>query len=224
MEVSGLWQLSGVQANALALPLSGTLVFCDRLLEILNDEEVAAVCDHELGHLAESRWIILGRYVGTMAILPSLLVKPMVHQWGLPGVMATLLLVISWGRLARKLVHQMELRADIRAFNHQARASVYAKALEKIYQANRMPAVTPGNNLSHPHLYDRMLAAGTTPEFPRPQAPRRLTILGWLVPIACLIGLIWIPSHCKAPRSLPDRKSEDPPLINQPAISLLPET
>ncbi len=68
--VKNLWQARGIVANALALPLSGTLVFYDRLLEVLNDEEVAAVCCHELGHLTESKWVVLARYIGSLAILP----------------------------------------------------------------------------------------------------------------------------------------------------------
>jgi hypothetical protein len=53
--------------------------------------------------------------------------------------------------------------------------------LEKIYQANQLPAVMRGNNMVHPHLYDRMLAAGVTPDYPRPQPPGRMAWPGWAV-------------------------------------------
>ena len=38
----------------------------------------------------------------------------------------------------------------------------------------------PGNRAVHPHLYDRMLAAGVTPDFPRPDQPQKLTWTGRL--------------------------------------------
>jgi hypothetical protein len=36
-----------------------------------------------------------------------------------------------------------------------------------------MPAVMPTKRLPHPHLYDRMVVAGVTPDFPRPDRPAR---------------------------------------------------
>lgn len=190
--VKNLWQARGIVANALALPLSGTLIFYDRLLEILTDEEVAAVCCHELGHLAESNCAVLARYVGSLAILPLLLLKPAFYQWEFLGFIGMLLVMIVWSRLARKLVHRMELRADSTASQRTAGEGVYARALENVYRANQMPAVMPGNASTHPHLYDRMLAAGITPEYPRPRGPSRFTFLGWLVLIACPSGLVSI--------------------------------
>ena len=186
--VKNLWQARGIAANAYALPLSGTLVFYDRLLEVLNDDEVAAICHHELEHLAESNWIILGRYLGAFAILPVLLVLPISHRWEFLGVIGILMLMIVWAQLAKKLIYQMEIRADATASNQQAEQGVYARTLETLYRESQLPAVTPGKHSTHPHLYDRMLAAGITPEYPRPRAPQKFTVLGWLVLIGCFIG------------------------------------
>ncbi|MBL9172320.1 MAG: hypothetical protein JNL10_02195 [Verrucomicrobiales bacterium] len=47
---------------------------------------------------------------------------------------------------------------------------------------------------THPHLYDRMLAAGVTPDYPRPEKPSRLTLPGWIC-LALLMGtfvLRWV--------------------------------
>ena len=192
--VRGLWQASGAVANAFALPLSGTLVFFDRLMEVLTDEEVAAICSHELGHLAESKLVLIGRYFGAMAVLPLLLIKPAVHQWEFLGAMAMVLIMFIWSRLSCRLVHRMETRADAIASHQQTAEGVYATALEKIYQANHLPAVMPGNRSTHPHLYDRMLAAGTTPGFSRPQAPRKFTLPGWFMLFAGPLALVWLAS------------------------------
>jgi hypothetical protein len=66
------------------------------------------------------------------------------------------------------LSRRMEARAD-----HGPRdGRTYARALERVYAANLIPAVLPGRGASHPHLYDRLLAVGVTPDYPRPAAPR----------------------------------------------------
>ena len=190
--VRGLWQARGVTANALALPLSGTLVFMDKLLEILTEEEVAAVCAHEIGHLTESWLTLLGRHLGAMAILPLLLLQPAVHQWGAGGFLIMVLATVGGLRLARKLAQRMETRADQIARHAEAGDGVYARALEKIYQTNQVPAVMPGKNMTHPHLYDRMTAAGVIPGFPRPLPPERFNLTGWLLLIASPLLLVWM--------------------------------
>ncbi len=194
-QVRGLWQASGSVANALALPLSGTLIFYDKLLENLTDQEVAGVCAHELGHLAESGRVLVGRYLGGMAILPLLLIRPASAQWEFAGFLGMLILTILWSRLSRKLVHRMETRADAIAAAHLEDSSIYARALEKIYQLNHLPAVMPGKRGTHPHLYDRMLAAGVEPDFPRPRVPGKYTPLGWILIFAGPFGIYWLISN-----------------------------
>ena len=61
--------------------------------------------------------------------------------------------------------------ADKVATENAVNAMTYARALERIYETNQMPAVMRSNRTIHPHLYDRMLAAGVTPQYPRPMRP-----------------------------------------------------
>lgn len=189
--VRGIWQAGGLSANAFALPLSGTLLFYDKLLEILDDEEVASIADHELGHLGESRWIIAGRYFGSMAVLPILLIRPAMALWEFPGMLLMFLLMFVWARLAQRLIHRMELRADAAASDRQAAVGIYARALEKIYETNQVPAVL-AKSMTHPSLYDRMTAAGVTPDFPRPAPPRKFTPAGWLLIFAAPLFVVWL--------------------------------
>ena len=42
---------------------------------------------------------------------------------------------------------------------------------KKLYEFNLMPAVMPQKQLAHPHLYDRLVAAGVQPQYPRPAPP-----------------------------------------------------
>jgi Zn-dependent protease with chaperone function len=190
-KVRGIWQAGGLAANALALPLTGTLLFYDRLLDVLDDEEVASIADHELGHLAESRWVIAGRYFGSMAVLPILLIRPAIAQWEFPGMLLMFVVMFVWLRLANRLAHRMELRADGAATDHQAAAGVYARALAKIYEVNQLPAVT-AKSMTHPSLYERMTAAGVTPDFPRPTAPRKFTAAGWLLVLGGPLFVVWL--------------------------------
>ena len=54
----------------------------------------------------------------------------------------------------------------------RARAGTYARALEKIYEANLLPVVLREKRV-HPDLYDRLVAAGATPAYARPKPPPR---------------------------------------------------
>ncbi|HEY1084652.1 MAG TPA: hypothetical protein VGE29_20465, partial [Prosthecobacter sp.] len=80
------------------------------------------------------------------------------------------------GRVSRK----METAADQAATQGIADSVHYATALEKLYQANQMPAVMRGKN-AHGNLYDRMLEAGVAPGYERPEMPARLAWTGWLL-------------------------------------------
>jgi hypothetical protein len=82
-------------------------------------------------------------------------------------------------RFVKWLSQRMEKRADELALKEQINEGVYARALEKLYRENLSPAVNVNNRQTHPHLYDRMIAAGITPDFPRPARPKRLTLIGW---------------------------------------------
>lgn len=61
---------------------------------------------------------------------------------------------------------------------------VYARALEKLHEDTLLPAVVAKEHLTHPHLYDRLLAAGVTPDYPRPKPAGSMAWNGLLVAIA----------------------------------------
>jgi hypothetical protein len=93
--------------------------------------------------------------------------------------------VVAYAGLIR-LVRRMERRADAVAHHHDPAPGTYARALERVYAFNVMPAVIGARGAAHPDLYDRMLAAGVTPDYPRPRRPSSLHgALGF----ACLILL-----------------------------------
>jgi len=178
------------------------LVFCDRLLELCDDDEVAAICDHELAHLKESKAVLALRIVGSFAATPLVFIVPCAQHWGIWGLFPPLLTTLLLLVLVKKISRRMENKADHVAHKEQAGEGVYARALEKLYRENQTPAVAFNNRQVHPHLYDRMLSAGITPDYPRPQKPKKFTWIGWVfivlwsivfVAMIFLSGLVKLP-------------------------------
>ncbi|HMD52963.1 MAG TPA: tetratricopeptide repeat protein, partial [Phycisphaerae bacterium] len=178
--VRATWQFGGPLANAFAVPTTHELVFSKRLLEICTDEEISAICAHELAHLKESKTVLAGRLLGSLMLFPLIFITPSIHHFGATGFFLPYLGLIIIAKSARWLSHRMEKRADQIALTEQTNEGIYASALEKLYRESQIPAVNVNNKQTHPHLYDRMLAARITPDYPRPTKPRRLTLFGWL--------------------------------------------
>jgi Zn-dependent protease with chaperone function len=168
----GVFEVHSTNANALALPVPKFLAFTDPILAILDDEELAAVTAHELGHLNEPWAARIMRVSFAYVLLFALAGIPLAGSYGPAAGLAPLALllvaVIVWKRVARR----MEERSDHIGREHEETTGVYARALEKIYEQNLMPAVLRGKRHPHPHLYDRLIAAGLKPAYPRPEPPR----------------------------------------------------
>jgi Zn-dependent protease with chaperone function len=187
-------QVSLPMANAFALPLDGSLAMTDAAMAALNDDEVRAICAHELAHLAEPRvsvWIrvLRGFTIGLFLALIAAASRPLLYDFGLEGALsglaaAFLLLIVSTSLLNR-YNQKLEHRADAHAVGWENSPGLYARALEKIHEVNLIPAVLRSKRMTHPHLYDRMVQSGVTPDYPRPAPPPR-----WpgLVGLATLIA------------------------------------
>jgi len=170
-----VWLYRAFGANAIAFPVIHTLVVTEGALEALSDEELGAVCAHEFAHLNESRRVMLARIASAFVLLPVIFLKPAVHAWEGGGMIVIGATLFIFSKLITKFRHRMEKRADSVATVHEGESpGTYARALERIYEVNQVPAVIAGT-LSHPNLYDRLLAAGVTPDYPRPAPPKRMT-------------------------------------------------
>ena len=75
------------------------------------------------------------------------------------------------------------------AKTNEGDAGTYARALTRLYEDNLSPAVNAKKMATHPHLYDRLLAAGVTPDFPRPAAPAAMAVTGSV--FAGLVGMLF---------------------------------
>jgi Zn-dependent protease with chaperone function len=184
-------------ARAAALIYLRSLVFTSRVLDILTDDELRSIILHELAHLREGWAVRLSRLVPVLALMLITLMHPLMHHMGVAGLFWLAVVIMLLLRFANRIARRMEHHADDAAIQGSADTVMYARALEKIYQANQVPAVMRGNNMVHPHLYDRMLAAGVTPDYPRPQPPGRMAWPGWavlLVPCALLAWMFYTKS------------------------------
>ncbi|MCP5057542.1 MAG: M48 family metalloprotease [bacterium] len=175
---SGVYVVPMHGPNAFAFPLSQRLVFSEQITDTIDDNELAAIAGHELGHLSE-RWPArLARVAGVFALLPFGFVAPIGYSIGTSGIfslLGTYYLIIFF--LVRG-VRGLEQRADEVGRGCEANSGDYARALEALHEANLIPAVTGSSNPTHPDLYDRLRSSGFEPAYPRPAPPSRPRLLG----------------------------------------------
>lgn len=191
--VRSTWVLSTHLSNAVALPMTRQLIFTDKLLSTHPDDEIKAICAHELGHLNEPRKVVFVRALVALALFPLVFIYPMNSLTGVDnGFLLILIPVLILLLVGMRVSRRMEKRADkIAIESEHIKPEVYARALERIYQTNQTPAVMPRrSNKIHPDLYDRMLAAGVTPDFPKPAPAKGLSWLSYLV----LAGFFVLPA------------------------------
>ncbi len=185
VNVRATWELAGAQANAVAFVTTRELAFTGRLLATTPDDEIKAICAHELGHLMEGRWTVVGRIAGSLVFFPVIFFRPAYAEWEETAAAVIVFASVGLWVAVPRWLRYLEKRADRIARDHTVEIGVYARALERIYRANQMPAVQRKNfALTHPDLYDRMLAAGLTPDYARPEVPAEQ---GWTSKLTMVI-------------------------------------
>lgn len=172
-QVRAVWEMATPDANAYAFIATRELAFTRTLVDAAPDEELRAICAHELAHLAESRWAMVVRIVGGLAVFPLIFLSPVYAYFGAEGVLA--LAISVWGIwwLHARFYRAQEKHADRFAVQAEPDSAAYARGLERIYRLNHWPVVQRQSSFNtYPDLYDRMLAAGVTPDYPKPPPPR----------------------------------------------------
>ena len=195
---------------AFAIPVRRVVVFADSALALFDDAELAAVVDHETGHLTESRAVTLQRMAGLL-VFTLLMAGPSLAGEGgrtaFLAVLLSLLALVAVGAFSRRTSVEMERRADAHAASH-AGEGVYARALEKMHRAALVPAVLARRNPTHPDLWDRMAAAGAPPAWPKPAPPAG----GFAGRLALALGaaLVFAAGEAGFVRSLPETVRKSP--------------
>jgi Zn-dependent protease with chaperone function len=170
LTLTAVYEIDIASANAFALPVPREVVFTRRALEVLDHEQLVAVCCHEIAHIAEPPKVKMIRIASSLLIFPLGLSNLVYSRFGEEGIFMLVAIVFSAGMRLRALRRRMETRADTAAHQHESDKGVYAAALEQIYRASNVPAVL-SNKRAHRDLYDRMVAAGVTPTYPCPAPP-----------------------------------------------------
>ena len=174
--------------NALAFPFSQAVLVTRDALDQMDDEELALIVLHEMAHLTESRAVTWLRIASSLLLLPVYACGALAARYEVWGVLGPLLLLSVGSRLYRVLVRRMEQRADAAARTRQEEEGAYARTLEKLHRLNLIPAVLGPRDSAHPSLYDRMVAAGQAPFYPRPFPPSRSRVFWTLVTTAILVS------------------------------------
>jgi Zn-dependent protease with chaperone function len=173
-----VYELDLPAATAMAFVMQGTIAVTMPALDVLGDDELAAVCAHELAHLSESRAVRMTRAM-FMVIAASLVsapaaIQPIINTAGPIAIWwfdAALVAFAASVVLYRRLHRRMELRADALARQFEPRSGAYARALEKLYATNLTPVVVSTRRHRYPELYDRLVNSGAPPDYPRPAPP-----------------------------------------------------
>jgi Zn-dependent protease with chaperone function len=163
--------MPSLYVGAFALPAMGAVVVTNRLLDTLDDQGLEAILAHELGHLSESPRTVALRSAAVVPLLPIVALKAVAGAFGWWPALAGCLVVALFSRLQLRWVRRLETRADTMARAQERTPGAYAGALARSYEANLIPVVARGSGATHPHLYDRLVAAGVPPSYPRPRPP-----------------------------------------------------
>jgi Zn-dependent protease with chaperone function len=134
----GVHLLDWSMANALAYQVPCAVVFTERSIEGLTDEDVAGICAHELAHLREPRWVVAVRTASFVVLALPLLVAPIGPAW-----MTAALTVASFGSwlMVQRWMQRFETLADAAAGKDEPLAGAYGRALEKLHELNLVPVV-----------------------------------------------------------------------------------
>lgn len=188
-----VWVGRSPVARAVAFVTVNAIAVSDRLLEILDDEELRAVIQHELAHLRESAWVKCVRLAASMSFFVFVFIRPAMHMAGIAGLAVLYAVFVGLTRLGLRTAQRMEIQADRAVNAADENPQALASAIEKIHEANQLPVVMNSANHVHPHAYDRMISLGREPAYRRPDRPGPMAWPGWLAllfPVVLLIQLL----------------------------------
>ena len=215
---SAVYEISIDHANALAFPQQRAVAYTSKLLEILDDEQVEAICTHELGHLADPRYTRLKwmYVVFAVLVLPLVVLKPLFWQFGMTWVVYALIgylfVFVLVGRIMRRIRQRGEEHADRVGTEHESESGLYAAALECVYRENLSPLAHLSSH-GHPQLYDRLVASGIEPDYERPKPHSQLRVVIPLVVVLLLAVCGFTALHIATSVGVARAKTESTKLI-----------
>lgn len=187
--------LSTHAANAVAFPGRNLIVFTQRLVDELNDEELEAIALHEMAHLNERPAITRKRSLSVLLLLPIVAVKPLVGTGWLVFLIALFASLIIRAMFRRTEIAE-EARADHEAVESAHGSTALGTGLLKMHESALIPAFLERD--THGALHDRLERAGVTPDFEHRKARMPLRRIMGTVVLAVAIpvfvaALAWVP-------------------------------
>lgn len=173
-----VWEIEWRAANLFFFPSSLVICITQAALECLRDDEIETVLTHEWRHFSKKKTLVFARLL-LVLLLPCLFLHIFAilhypeyrqHTWTI--LLATITIFIGLRLLLQRLFLKRE-KADESNVHAIADPVAYAQSLEKIYRFNLMPAVTKNIIRTQPDLYDRLVAVGAPPDYPRPRPKSR---------------------------------------------------
>ncbi len=172
IQPQAVYQWNSLYANAVAHPFQKWLAVSDRALEVLTDAELTSICVHELAHVTEPVTVTILRVGARMLFFATVIaIRPLAGSFGEGGAAIAIMVMLFTMLRVKPMQRRMEVRADAAGRAHQGDEGTYARALERLHESSLTPVVMMEERRTHPDLYDRLLAAGVTPSYPRPQLP-----------------------------------------------------
>lgn len=159
--------------NAMIFPASQALTVSNTALRELSDGELETLCRHLCGYLNASRQANATRVMTGVAICLCLAsMRPAIGSFGYYGLLGIAVAYFILVRLLFRFARRVNEEVGLDSQSTETKGDL-ARALERICALELKPAVMPGKRPVEPHLYDRLLAAGIQPDFPRPEPPPR---------------------------------------------------
>jgi hypothetical protein len=174
---AAVYELRWPRVTIDAFTFSRYLVITDAAAELLRDEELLALATRELTFFQQP-WL-----TGTLRVADSAVVFVMLACMAIGVTVGGHAMMIGnatgFGAafLMRPLVRRLQLKADALAARAAIDPASALRALERQYELNLKPVVSALAGSREPHLYDRMIAAGIPPAYPRPEPPSKLRII-----------------------------------------------
>lgn len=202
VHVDRIVELYSARPNAFAAPWISTLVFTTAMLEITTDDELEAICHHELAHFGEPAGTIRLRQMQLLVFIPIAALKPLLNSVGIFGVLAVLLAALGILDLVRRRGVSAEAVADGVAIQASHQSVAFGRAIEKAYRIGLIPAVV--RRPSHGQLHERLEVAGIEVDFEIPKPPSF-----WPHPVGLSIAVLVIVVGVLSPWAVASLTTDD---------------
>jgi Zn-dependent protease with chaperone function len=176
VRVTAVYELLWPRVMVDSFSFSGYLVVTEAAAELLSDDELLGLSVREISFFKQP-WL-----AGMLRVLDSTIIFFLLACVAISQILGrqALLFGVIAGWVLAILMRPLSRRAQIRADALAAQAAIdprdALRALERQYELNLTPVVAISASSRDAHLYDRMVAAGIAPVYPRPQPPSKARI------------------------------------------------